>query len=69
MIIYTPAVLSVPHRLKSDTGGKPGVWGPQWDPRAGSLALHSKYSIDAWQKWIPAVNLGGVGGVCQGDVC
>ena len=26
---------SVRHGLKSDTGGKLGVWGPQWGPGAG----------------------------------
>ena len=36
---------SVLPRLKSNTGGKPGVWGPQWGPGAGPR--HSNQST-AW---------------------
>ena len=50
--------ISVLHRLKSDTSGKPGLWGGSVGSRGRAPSLQSKYSMDPWQKWTLVINLG-----------
>ena len=42
----------------TDTGNTGGKLGS----RSRALTLHSKQSIDAWQRWTPVVHLGAGGG-------